>query len=89
MMAENFSQNSSFRHPEVSPKALINIRGIKGSGTVSRRRVCGRVIEHRFVAASEPPPNMGMELTVKSVTPFAKRKEQRERHFSLQLIPGC
>jgi hypothetical protein len=49
----------------------------------------GKVVAGRFVTRSVLPPNMGMELTVKSVTPFAKSEEQRERHFCLQLIPGC
>jgi hypothetical protein len=32
------------------------------------------VIEPRFIALSAAPPNNWMELTVKSVTPFAKRR---------------
>jgi hypothetical protein len=34
----------------------------------------GNVVEPRFVAVDELPPNKGMELTVKSVTPFAYAK---------------
>ena len=49
---------------------------------------CGHVIAHRSVTVNEAPPNKWMQLTVKSVTPFAKREEQRERHFRPQLIPG-
>ena len=33
-----------------------------------------KVIAPRYVTVSEPPPNKGMELTVKSVTPFARRR---------------
>ena len=57
--------------------------------TTSEGMRFSEVIEHWYIKACAAPPNMGMELTVKSVTPFAKREEQRERHFSLQLIPGC
>ena len=32
------------------------------------------VIEPRFVAVSALPPNQGMQLTIKSVTPFAFAK---------------
>ena len=49
----------------------------------------GKVSVGHYVTRSALPPNMGMELTVKSVTPFAKREEQRKCHFRLQLIPGC
>ena len=47
-----------------------------------------KAVAGRFVTRSAAPPNMGMELTVKSVTSLA-REEQGKRHFSLQLIPGC
>ena len=32
------------------------------------------VIEHRFGEVNEAPPNKWMQLTVKSVTPFARRR---------------
>ena len=41
------------------------------------------MIKAHFVTVNALPPNEGMELTVKSVTPFA---EQRSRRFRLQLM---
>ena len=34
----------------------------------------GKVVEPRFVTVNVAPPNKWMQLTVKSVTPFAKRR---------------
>jgi hypothetical protein len=42
----------------------------------------GNVVTGHFVAGSASPPNLQLQLTVKSVTPFA---EQRSRHFCPQL----
>jgi hypothetical protein len=41
------------------------------SSTVWRH---GRLIELRFVGANAAPSNKGMQLTIKSVTPFARAK---------------
>jgi hypothetical protein len=46
----------------------------KCSGANGKYEGHGKVIEPRFIAASAVPPNRWMELTVKSVTPFAKRR---------------
>jgi hypothetical protein len=51
-------------------------------GPVEVESGIGHMVEHRCIELVALPPNQQLQLTVKSVTPFA---EQRSRHFCLQL----
>jgi hypothetical protein len=57
-------------------------------GTDSRSTKYGQVIEPRFVTVNAAPPNKGMELTVKSVAPFARGRAKGAPLFSAAR-PGC
>ena len=58
------------------------------SGTDSGVTAYGTVVEPRFVAVNAAPPNKWMERTVKSVTPFAKRRAKGAPLFPAA-HPGC
>ena len=48
--------------------------GVTGSGSQEPRPRCFELIELRFVEVNAAPSNQSMELTIKSVTPFARAK---------------
>ena len=60
----------------------------QGSGTSSRNPGCGIVLALRFVAVTALQPNLWMELTIKSPTPFARGRAKAEPLLSAS-HPSC